>query len=318
MQLPSNNRILFVFSDPGGAKPLLALIENSQVNNYKVFSDRIYPFYKDFGITISDPPVDWHNELEEYAPNIVVTGTSYTSSLELDVLSIAADVGIFTISFVDHWTNISNRFSSKKYQALYPNEIWLVDERAKMIAINEGIDEGRLKVIGNPYHQWLNNWEPEVDKQEYLNTIGINNNAPVLLFGPDSLSNVDGKRKYGFDEISATKDILDLMEGSLTDIGNCNFLIKPHPNQNVEPLMEIVNNYPFASILSSNVDTNTVLYYSDVVIGFFSSLLLESCVLNKKVIRFIPTPINNDPFENMNVGEKVDCSTFINRLKLCL
>ena len=47
-----NNRGLFIFSDPGGAKPLLAFIENHKLKDYKVISDRVYDFFLDFGINV--------------------------------------------------------------------------------------------------------------------------------------------------------------------------------------------------------------------------------------------------------------------------
>ena len=47
-----NNRGLFVFSDPGGAKPLMSLIENYGLVNYKIYSDRIYDFFLDFDVLV--------------------------------------------------------------------------------------------------------------------------------------------------------------------------------------------------------------------------------------------------------------------------
>ena len=43
---------IFVFSDPGGAKPIMALIKLNRLKNYKVFSDREYSFFKDFNLKV--------------------------------------------------------------------------------------------------------------------------------------------------------------------------------------------------------------------------------------------------------------------------
>ena len=36
---------LFIFSDPGGAKPVLSFIYNKKIKNYKIISDRKYNFF---------------------------------------------------------------------------------------------------------------------------------------------------------------------------------------------------------------------------------------------------------------------------------
>ena len=78
---------IFVFSDPGGAKPVLAFIELNNLKNYKAISDRNYKFYDEFQINVEICPKYEVNEIiDTYKPNYIFTGTSYTSSIELEFL----------------------------------------------------------------------------------------------------------------------------------------------------------------------------------------------------------------------------------------
>ncbi len=105
-------RGLFVFSDPGGAKPILSYaLLNSELNEMLLLSDRKYSFFQDFPLTI----IAYRNEsirdiIENFRPDFVFTGTSYTSQIEIKFIKTAKEVGINTFSFVDHYTSFLERF----------------------------------------------------------------------------------------------------------------------------------------------------------------------------------------------------------------
>ena len=78
-----NGKGLFVFSDPGGAKPLLALVTliKNNLNDYRIISDRKYDFYDEFGLNVHVPNI--LSDFDNFKPDFLFTGTSYTSKLEL-------------------------------------------------------------------------------------------------------------------------------------------------------------------------------------------------------------------------------------------
>ena len=45
-------KTLFIFSDPGGAKPILSFIKLNNLKNFEVISDRNYKFYDLFKLKI--------------------------------------------------------------------------------------------------------------------------------------------------------------------------------------------------------------------------------------------------------------------------
>ena len=53
MVLKLKGKGLFVFSDPGGAKPILSYVALNKISNYFIISDRVYNFYTDFGLFIN-------------------------------------------------------------------------------------------------------------------------------------------------------------------------------------------------------------------------------------------------------------------------
>jgi hypothetical protein len=87
-------RALFVFSDPGGAKPILTLVDENigTLTAVKVVSNRTYPFYNDFLTNVDTP--DLISNIYDFKPDFIFTGTSYTSDIEIKYIKAAKENGI--------------------------------------------------------------------------------------------------------------------------------------------------------------------------------------------------------------------------------
>lgn len=292
---------LFVFSDPGGAKPLLALAqEYNKTGDLQVVSDREYAFYNDFGLEVEIIENDsaLAGNIINYNPDFIFTATSYTSNLEKNVRRIARENNITSYSFIDHWTSMLARFSNGG-EVIFPDRIFLIDQAAINIAISEGLPEDILRYIGNPFHSFLQRWKPKINREKFLGTLGIPSNRLICTYAPDPLSNVNGLDIYGYDELSATaeiKTIADILCDSIT------IVLKPHPNQNIERLELILGDK--IVLLPAGTDSNILIYYSDLVVGFFSSFLLEAEIMGKPVYRML-LDNKNDPFSATIVGKVV-------------
>ena len=294
-----SGRGIFVFSDPGGAKPLLSLINKVEagLSDFRIISDRKYSFYDDFSLKVENIRKSPLSTLREFSADFVFTGTSYTSTIELQYLEAAAQLSIYSYSFVDHWTFIRERFLYNNTEIL-PNEIFVVDNEAREGALAQGLPGEIVKVLGNPYHEYLESWYPTKTRKDLLISLGLNfTNKRIIVYAPDPLSNINGISLYGFDEVLATKWLNNLSE-SLSD--EYLLIVKPHPNQNIELLKNILNEKSI--LVSSNVDVNTLIFYSDTVIGFFSSFLIEASIMDKSVVRLLPRDVMNDPFANKSIG----------------
>lgn len=317
MSIPAlTGRGLFVFSDPGGAKPLLSFININELQNCSlVISDRLYDFYEDFKIPVINFNIEMNveSQIKKINPDYLFTATSYKSDIELRFIKAAKYLGIQTYSFVDHWTNISKRFILNN-QILYPDKVLLLDDRAKNIAIQEGIHDEIIEIIGNPYHLWIKNYAPKISKTNFISQIGNQfSNKKLLLFVPDPLSNINGIELYGFDEITVSKQLIDLFKKN--KISDWIILFKPHPNQDASKLSQILLNQEIVYVLPQNIDTNTALFYADVVMGFFSSILIEANILQKNILRYLPSKTNYiDPIADLNLGIDINENSLIEAL----
>ena len=77
------------------------------------------------------------------------------------------------------------------------------------------------------------------------------------------------------------------------------FFIKIHPNQNIDKIKKEINSRII--IVDPNIDNNTLIYYADIVIGFFSNFLIEAMLMNKKAVRFHPVKVLEDPLEGQDI-----------------
>ncbi|MDA7809905.1 hypothetical protein N8978_00415 [Flavobacteriaceae bacterium] len=293
-------RGLFVFSDPGGAKPLLAFIKNHKLKDYKVISDRKYNFFTDFRIKVNS----FNNEsidkiLKDFDPDYILTGTSYTSKIELKFISSAKKLNIDTYSYIDHYTNYEERFILDN-QHIFPKNIILIDNIAKKIAIKTKLsDHTNLIVINNFYHDFLRNWVPKTKRENFLKNQQIKSDEKIIVFAPDPISNVNEKNL--FDENDIWNDLADV----LTKINSVKLIVivKFHPNQNKDTLIKTINSSNYNNVVFFDQENSIdLLYHSDIIVGMFSSILVEANVFKKQIIRHFPPNPFKDPLLALDIG----------------
>lgn len=310
---PLIGRGLFVFSDPGGAKPILSYAKiNSELEEICMISDRVYPFFENFEISVIvyKKEVSEKEMIQRFNPDFVFTGTSYTSQIEINFLSAAKKMGIPTYSFIDHYTSYIERFQLDG-QFIYPDFICLIDDKAKQIATEKRLG-APLIITGNYYHEFLKGWKPNISKEAFFQSINLTlSGKKICLYGPDPLSNLAKERENSFDEIEATVE-MSKIANQLTETHQ--FILNPHPNQNIEKIADVCGKDIF--FIREPVDVNTLIFYSDVVIGFFSNFLIEATILQKPVIRFFLNKEFKDPLELLNIGKVVYPESIFAELQL--
>ena len=292
-------RGLFVFSDPGGAKPILTLADENigTLTDVKAVSNREYPFYKEFSTKVEKANLS--KNIYDFKPDFVFTGTSYTSDIEINYIISAKENGIPVFSFVDHWTNIRNRFS-KGLNTFFPDTIFVLDKRAKEIAIKEGIEVEKISILPNPYHTFLRKWHPKCIKETFLNDNKIPLGNILIVFAPDPLSTAGGIEKFDTDEKIITQEFLKVID-EIKSNKKITIIFKPHPNQNIDYILPVISNFGLDILLLKDIDTKALLYYSDLVVGIFSNILIEGQILGKEVVRFLEKS-NIDPLEKLSIG----------------
>lgn len=299
-------RRLIIFSDPGGAKPCLSFARKwQQSDEVLVCSDRQYAFFETFGISVRDcRGKDAPAIIDEFCPDSLFTGTSYTSRIEMDFVREAAKRGIPSASFVDHYTGFDVRFESGEERIL-PEEIHVLDDKAALLAREAGLPSGRIRITGNPYHDFLRNWRSQLTKQEVFQQLGITvSDAKTILFAPDPLSNAGGAEKFGTDEVAIMGLLLDALAEASKPI---QLLIKAHPNQSMDYLKTGLKNLPknvevYLVLAEKDALLNDIINHADLVAGMFSSLLIEAELLGAKTLRILCGITIPDPLAEQSAG----------------
>jgi len=289
-----NERIFFAFSDPGGAKPILALASMLLKNN-EIFicSNRNYDFYEEFQLNVKVIEASLLTEvMETFNPSVIINGTSYTTDFETTVISIGNKKGIDTNSFVDNWSNFLVRFTQFN-DLILPRKVWVLDEAALANALKEGIDKQRISVLGfNPYWKYLEKWKPTFSKQKIYEQYNLDFDKEYVYFVPDPLTNVGGIEKYGFDEYTSTNELISFYR-------DFNFIFKLHPNQN-KNIMETFHVQKI-TFINDNVFHNHLIYFSHEVVSFFSNVLVEAKILGANPKRYLKGLKIEDPFGDKSI-----------------
>jgi hypothetical protein len=292
---------LFVFSDPGGAKPILSFINfSSKLQSVVAVSDRQYDFFKYFNIPIATCKTGQEEAfIRKHCPDFIFTGTSYTSKIELRFIQAAKKCGVATYSFVDHYTSYSERFTING-DLLYPDYICLPDERALQIARAHNY-KSKLIITENYYHRFLKMWTPQFQKAFFWEQLKIPTAHDIIVYAPDPLTNVGGTDKFGLDEFSVLRNILNVLKRM--NRKNISLVIKEHPNQRRNLLEMIRIEGEGVNIVEDSLgDINSLLHYADVVVGIFSNILIEAQLLNTFVIRSLIGLSQPDPFAELEIG----------------
>ena len=278
--------IAFIFSDPAGTNACLALSrmyhKEFGIAPY-LFSNKKYLGWavENFHLTETCP------DFEELEIDCVFTGTSHPSSsghFEVNCIRKAKRQKIYVVSFIDHWVNFRLRFEGLE-QDDFPDEIWVVDQKAKELAISEGLKESSIRIRPNPYHEYLRSeWRPAYQKKDYLDKLLIPKNGFHILFAPDPLSLRNGKEVAGFTESEAFADLIEALQPAGSEI---RLIVKYHPLQ-PEGLFDEDKKSKLHIYKIREADILELINASDLVVGFYSNVLLEAEAIGKKVIRYFP------------------------------
>ncbi len=305
-------RGLFIFSDPGGAKAILALVHllKPHLDDFKIVSDRKYKFYSDFSFSVDLPPLNIIDQIDNYKPDFIFTGTSYTSKIELNYLHASKFLGVKCFSFIDHWTFFKKRFEiNGRFE--FPDKLFVIDNKAKQLAVAEGIDIRKILILENPYYEFIRLWKPELNKSDFMEVLGINNyKRNIVVIAPDPLSNLKQNEAFEFDEYEA----INALSKIISHFPEITFILKPHPNQDLEKLK--IYTHENMILVGADADANTLMYYSDIVIGFFSNFLIEASFMKRKVLRYHFRPVKNDPLAESMIGNIVDSDQLIQQLQI--
>jgi hypothetical protein len=305
-RLPEGD-VFFFFSDAAGAKACLALAHTMRserpTNTLRLFSNRRHDFESEW-----DLPVQHVEQLEIghfQGADAIFTGTSHPDSsggFELRAIAWAQRLGLPSFAFVDHWVNFRRRFELGS-ELILPDRVLVLDEQAVQLAQADGLPAGCLDILPNPYHAFLKDrWRPRRSRSDMRAALGLPSLAsPVWLYAPDPISLRDADGKHGFDEISATRDLLACLHalpGTQPQL-----LVKLHPLQPENALGDMLADVAGVLVIPpASASVPELIHASDLVIGFYSNLLLEARALGRPVLRYFPGHKSFDLLAHAELG----------------
>jgi hypothetical protein len=127
-----------------------------------------------------------------------------------------------------------------------------------------------------------------------------------VFYAPEPITTFGLQTKYGFDELDGLKHLLSILKHN--DYKDVYIVVKGHPNQNHKIFYDYLKMIENKKIIYvEDYDINQIIYYSDVVVGYFSNSLIESQKMGKKVLRILVDlkNINIDPLKHMDIGVKI-------------
>lgn len=235
------------------------------------------------------PEKEYLNLLKKHQVDILYInyGQILGDNFNLKLIKAAKELGILTVGNVSGWDNLQ----SKTLIAEHTDFLTVANDIMKQDAIKlADFEPTKVKIIGAPHFDFYSKKELLLPKSQFFESIGASFDKPLMLFA-SGLSSLPIDYDYFF-------SLFDRL--ARKQIGNIQFYLRPHPKHYFkEELIEKYRNSPALIFeqrpkqrIGINFELNkqdnqllfNLLYYADVVSCFFSTLLIEACLMDKPVI----------------------------------
>ena len=241
------------------------------------------------------------------------------SIFPLRLARIAASMNINTIHVIDYWNGYSSRMMLDRKALFQPRRYLVPDIYAKKMAINEGIDEDKIVVTGQPALADAEEAFLRNKSNLFYKLPQVSRNKKIILFVSEpvkfdqgvSLQENENFRGY------VEKDSLKILIDALKNLENEFYLILlPHPRQNLKELSYIwktLGGDSYGCIIANTKGRNFLPFVSGVS-GMSSTLLYEAWLVGIPILSIQPGLINDSLRmmqykRNVTFIDRYDCST---------
>lgn len=218
------------------------------------------------------------------AAAFVLTGTGYSSDLEISAVASARLHHVRVASYLDHWTNYPVRFLCHGEQVL-PDEVWAGDHHALALA-RRTFPHADVKLVPNQYFE---------DMKEQIGAVArppAQDRATHVLFVAEPTSVAAQKehgdpRYWGYTEF----DALDGYLSYLRDTGNnIEVLLRPHPAEPPGKYSAVIEKHRSAIQITESTGRTLVedCAWADWVVGCQSMAMVIALHAGKRVFSCIP------------------------------
>lgn len=239
--------------------------------------------------------------LEIEKPDMVLIGTSFQDKKNKDVieqtLTLAArEKNIKTLAVVDGWCAhllVFNDLYNHKKLKFIPDKIAVIDKLAEKEMLDYGCKKNSLVITGNPYFDEISSLKEkytEKDKRKTRKNLGIGYEQYVILYASQPIEFNYGN-SLGYTEKTVLTEITDALKTLYLKKNikkNITLIIKLHPREKKDSYRHTNKKNKFQVIIIQDYPIRELILTSDIVLGSFSTVLIEAAYLNKASISVQP------------------------------
>lgn len=261
--------VLIVSHDAGGAYLLSKWCRSMRRSCFFEFYLK-GPAVEIFRSIISDIALILDPDFSKY--QCIITSTGWQTDFEVQALSKAQDNSIFTIAYLDHWSNYLARFKLLD-EVIYPDEIWCGDSESLSIAKNifsSHVDKFRF--IRNRH---------ALDVINSVKKISLNKDTVLVCLEPI---------RDGYSLNAAYGALSDYLVNNYKD--GQTVVLRDHPSSTetgIKILTDLLS--PFFNVKLSVATLEYDLAKANAVFGYQSSVLVYAASLGIPTFSFYPSSI---------------------------
>jgi hypothetical protein len=282
--------VLFAAGDPGGANAIRPVLLHLVQQNHPVV-------VLDHGIWAGTLPPQIRRVGPEYPFEALCFGTSLTDTIPLALARQSQVQGKLVVSVLDNWVNYRARLMMDGLPAFIPDIYAVMDEKAKLEAINDGVPASCLRISGHPNLAGLATDAARATpqwQQQMRQDLGLGKNRrQLIVFVNEPVShdqgNPDSPQWRGYTEEDALKTLIDVTRHANADIA-----ILPHPRDDVPRLHALWAGLKGEGRILQGYPARDVMLAADRVAGMASIILYESWLVGKPTLSIQPGLVRND------------------------
>jgi hypothetical protein len=259
------------------------------------------------------PGAPSHEQIEgllvRHRTDVLLTGTSMKAAADRAWWDAARAHGIANLALVDHWSNLSERFSHREDFDSLPDVIAVMDHNTVEALVAAGCPADRIRVTGQPYFDNLAHSSILARRPDARRDLGVENARVVIVFASEPQaryygSGPDDPRWLGYTE----HDVLDLVSDAAREVTpDALLIVKLHPLEDDEAFVDLADHGiaggPEIRILRA-YPTSDLIAAADAVVGMTSIFLLESATLGVPTVSVRPGG-GEDPYIGAHAGRIV-------------
>lgn len=284
-------KILVACHDAGGAEVVSAYVK-SKTDARRYFclisgpAKKIFLRKKLENVIDAGTIKNLENFFEKIGPvEMVLTGTSWGSTWELEMIQEAKKRGIKSVAYLDHWVNYRERFGypRENWKNNLPDEIWIGDVYAQTIARKQ-FGKFPLKLVNNRYFEEVKN-EYALAEQQWRGDRG-----GVLFVGEPLSSAINSFGDTVYNQNSEKQILTDILAWLVKIDFMGKVIVRCHPAEQANKYDDVIKK--FQSVLNIK-KSNRKNIFADLVatryvIGMSSMFLVVARLCGKKVVSFLP------------------------------